>query len=226
MSSQRASRRRYDATGRRAQAKANRERILRVATRLFCAQGYAATSIAQIAEEAGVSTPTVFAAGKSKVNLLKEAIDIAIVGDTRAAPLAERPEMRHVHEAATAEEVLRRYAAVMADVAARAYPIYAVTAAAADSDSQIAALVKDLDRQRLTGSTYIATTVADRLGEADPGRLAYIRATIWTLNSPLFYGLLVHERGWSPEAYRDWMSVALISLTSPSAANRRTGRQA
>ncbi|MGN9913871.1 TetR/AcrR family transcriptional regulator [Phytohabitans sp. LJ34] len=208
--------RRYDASSRRAQAQATRERIVRVATRLFLAHGYAATSMGQIAAEAGVSTPTVFAAYRGKVNLLKQAIDTAIVGDTAAVALNDRPAMRDVHDAPTSTEALRRYAAVIVDVAARAYPIYAVAHAAADADPQIAALVADLDQQRLTGATHIATTVADRLGNTDPRHVAYLRDTIWTLNSPLLYGLLVHQRGWTVHAYRDWIATALIALTTPT----------
>jgi AcrR family transcriptional regulator len=209
-----ASRRPYDSSGRRAQAQANRERILRVAARLFRTHGYAATSMAQIAAEAGVSTPTVFAAYKTKVNLLKQAVDVAIAGDTEAIALNDRPAMQDVHKARTAAGVLRRYAAAVADVGQRAYPIYAVAYAAADADPQIAALVSDLDRQRLTGAEYIATTLADRLGDTDPDRLAYLRDTIWTLNSPLLYGHLVDQRGWSLDAYRDWIATALTAMTA------------
>jgi AcrR family transcriptional regulator len=204
-----ASRRRYDASGRRAQARANRERILRVATRLFGEHGYAGTSIAQVATEAGVSTPTVFAAFKSKVNLLTEAVDAAIADDTEDA-------RRRVHEAPTAAEALRRYAEVIAEVAHRAYAIYAVAHAAADADPQIAQFVADLDRQRLTGAGYIATAVAAKRGDADLSRVGYLRDTIWTLDSPLLYGLLVHQRGWPVEAYRDWVATALTALATPS----------
>ncbi len=212
-----ASRRRYDSSGRRAQSLANRERILRVATRLFEEHGYAVTSIAQVAEEAGVSTPTVFAAFRSKVNLLKESVDVAMAGDTEAIARGDRPAMRWVHEAPTAAEALRRYADAVAEVAHRAYPIYAVAHAAADADPQIADLVADLDRQRLTSAGYIATAVAAKRGDADLSRVGYLRDTIWTLNSPLLYGLLVHQRGWAVEAYRDWIATALTALAVPSA---------
>ena len=59
--------------------------------------------------------------------------------------------------------------------------------AAADADAQIAELVADLDRQRRTGAAALASTVAERLGTDDPDRIAYIRDTIWTLDSPLVY---------------------------------------
>ena len=70
-------------------------------------------------------------------------------------------------------------------------PIYAVVYAAADADPQIAALVELFDAQRLAGATQLAATVLHRLGEDDPQRLAEIRDTIWTFNSPLLYQLLV-----------------------------------
>lgn len=206
--------RRYDSTGRKAQAQANRERILRVAQRLFAEHGYTATSMSEIAAEAGVSTPTVFAAFKSKANLLKEAVDVAIVGDTLPIALADRPAMQDVRNARTLEELFTRYAAVAADVASRAYAMYAVAHAAADTDPQIAELVADLDRQRLTGAGFLAAAVSERLGVDDPERLAYIRDTIWTLNSPQLYGMLVDQRGWPVEAYRDWIATALITLVT------------
>lgn len=211
-----ASRRRYDSSGRRAQAQANRERILRVATRLFLAHGYAATSIAQVAAEAGVSTPTVFAAFKSKVNLLKEAVDVAIAGDTEPIAVKDRPASRWVQDAPTAAEAIRRYADMVAEIGERAYPIYAVAHSAADADPQIAALVADLDRQRLTGASYIAAQIAERQGETGEARVAYLRDTIWTLNCPLLYGLLVQQRGWTVAQYREWVLTALAALAGES----------
>jgi AcrR family transcriptional regulator len=207
-------RRRYDATGRRAQAQRSRERVLREASRLFIEQGFAATTVAQIAAAAGVSPPTVFARFGSKVNLLKEAIDIAIVGDVEPIPLADRPSLQRVHQGRTARAVLERFADVCAEVGTRAFPIFAVAYAAADADAQVAALVAELDRQRLTGAAAIAATVADRLGVTDPQRVDDLRDTIWVLNSPLQYRLLVQQRGWPIERYRDWIATALVALTA------------
>jgi AcrR family transcriptional regulator len=206
-------RRRYDGSGRRAQAQATRERILAAARRLFLTHGFAATSIATIAAAAGVSAPTVFAAFKSKTNLLKEVLDTSLVGDAEAVALAERPAMHHVHAGTTATEVLARFADLIADAAPRVYEVYAVAHRAADTDPEVAAILRTLDQQRLTGAGYLAATVCQRLGTDDPRRLAHVRDTIWTLNSPLLYGLLVHERGWPVEQYRDWIARALVALT-------------
>jgi len=203
-------RRPYNAEGRRAQARATRERILETARALFIAQGYAGTSIAQVAAEAGVSAPTVFAGFTSKVNLLKEATETTLVGDAEPVPLHDRPQMRHVHEGRTAEEVLVRLAALIAERAPHVHPIYAVVSAAADADPEIAALARTLDEQRLAGATRLAGIVVEKGG--DPGRRDEVRDTIWTLNSPLLYGLLVTQRGWSVERYGAWVRRALTAL--------------
>jgi AcrR family transcriptional regulator len=202
-------RRRYDARSRQHQARETRDRVLTVARRLFVEQGYAATSIARIAAEAGVSAPTVFAGFKSKVNLLKEAVDTAIAGDTDDRPLRERPVLRRVHEARTFDEVVERLADAFAEVAPRAYPIYAVVHGAADGDRQIAALLRELDRQRLTGAELLAGTVADRRGGGD---VAAIRDALWVMMSPLQYGMIVHDRGRPVGWYRDWMARMLRTL--------------
>ncbi len=212
MAAQEQGRRRYNVEGRRAQARATRQRILDTARALFIARGYTATSIAQIAAEAGVSTPTVFSGFTSKVNLLKEAAETTLVGDADPVPLHERPQMRHVHDGATADEVLLRLAALIADRAPHVHPIYAVVHAAADADPEIAALARRLDEQRLAGAAMLATTVLRRLDVDDPERHAEVRDTIWTLNSPLLYGLLVTQRHWTAEQYRSWIARALTAL--------------
>jgi AcrR family transcriptional regulator len=202
-------RRRYDARSRQIQARETRDRVLAVARRLFVEHGYAGTSIARIAQEAGVSTPTVFAGFRSKVNLLKEAVDTAIAGDTDDRPLRERPVLRRIHEAATFAEVVQRMADAFTEVAGRAYPIYAVLHGAADSDPQLAALLRELDRQRLAGAGLLAATIADRLGHGD---VEEIRDALYVLQSPLQYGMIVRDLGRPPGWYRDWVARQLHAL--------------
>jgi AcrR family transcriptional regulator len=197
------------------QAQQNRDRVLAVASRLFIAQGYAATSINQIAAEAGLSVRTVFAGFTSKINLLKHVLDTAIVGDSGQVPLHQRPSMRAVHDADTAEDAYQRLADTYVEVTERAYGIYAVVHGAADADPDIAELERQLDAQRLTGMGHLATTFADRLAVTDPAAIAHIRDTLWTLGSPLQYRLLVEQRGWTTRQYRDWIARALAALVPP-----------
>ena len=203
--------RRYDARSRQNQARESRDRVLAVARRLFAEHGYAATSIARIAAEAGVSAPTVFAGFRSKVNLLKEAVDTAIAGDTEDRPLRERPVLQRVHEGRTFDEVAERLADAFAEVAARSSAIYAAVHGAADGDPQIAALLKELDRQRLTGAGLLAATIADRLGRGEDA-VPEIRDRLWVLMSPLQYLMIVRDLGRPVAWYRDWVARQLRTL--------------
>jgi len=81
----------YQSTLRGAQAQSTREAVIAAAGRLFSEQGYAATSIDDIAAAAGVSRATVFTSVGGKPKLLKTALDVAIVGDDEPVPLPERP---------------------------------------------------------------------------------------------------------------------------------------
>jgi AcrR family transcriptional regulator len=199
----------YDSSSRRAQALANRARILEAARALFITNGFAATSVTAIAAAAGVSAPTVFSAFGSKVNLLKEAAETTIVGDVEAVPMAERPEMRHVHAAPTADELLDRLCDLLASRAAAVQPIFAVMYGARDGYPEIAELIDLLDEQRLSGATGLARTLAARLGTDDGDRIAELRDCIWATMSPTWYESFVVKRGWSLEHYRAWVRAAL-----------------
>jgi len=207
-------RRRYDSSGRRAQADAARERILDAARTLFLQHGFAGTSVAAIAAAAGVSAPTVFSGFGSKVALLQRCVETALVGDDEPVPLHERPGMQHVHAGATAEEVVSRLATLIATTGHEVSPIAAVMYAAADADPAIAELADTLDGHRLTGATRIATTLLERLGTVDPDRLAHVRDSVWTFTSPQLWTLLVTQRGWSPERYGEWVRTALLALVA------------
>ena len=65
--------------------------ICSAAHRLFSTKGYLATSIDEIAAEAGVARPTVFAAVGPKPMILKAVVDQAMAGDDTPVPLVERP---------------------------------------------------------------------------------------------------------------------------------------
>jgi AcrR family transcriptional regulator len=212
-------RRQYDSSARKAQAEQSRARILEAASSLFIAQGYARTSIGQIATAAGVSAPTVFANFQTKHNLLKQAVDTAIAGDAEAVPLAARPVMRRVLEAPTFQDFVDRLADAFAEVAERAGPIAAVAYAAADADPEIARLTATLDDQRLTGATRLAAAAATHLNATDPPAVARLCDTIWTLNSFQQWHLLTRQRGWTSEAYRQWMVVALTALCAHAATS-------
>ena len=65
----------YDSPKRRAQADETRRAIADAARRLFLARGWAATRVRDVAKEAGVSEPTVFAVYGNKAGLAMGLLD-------------------------------------------------------------------------------------------------------------------------------------------------------
>src|SRR6185295_11713027 len=107
----------YNAPRRSAQAAATRTAIVAAAERLFARNGYAATTIAAIAEDAGVTPKSVYALA-DKAGLLLLAVELGELGEHGArgtgAPgdvvdglLRRYPVQRAFEEAAAAEPALR-----------------------------------------------------------------------------------------------------------------------
>src|ERR671937_2719513 len=90
--------RRYESPRRRAQAAATRREILEAAQRLFERQGYAATTMAAIAAEAGVALKTVYVAFETKSGLLRALWHLRLRGDEEDVPVGERAWYRAVLE--------------------------------------------------------------------------------------------------------------------------------
>ena len=72
--------RRYRSPRRAEQAAATRARIVDAARHLVVEQGYAATTVSQVAARAGVAVDTVYAAVGRKPELLRQVLETAISG--------------------------------------------------------------------------------------------------------------------------------------------------
>ncbi len=202
--------RRYDATRRQAQARQNQHRVIAAAALLFAERGYTGTSLAEVAAEAGVAVQTLYAAFGTKVNLLKHAIDVSLVGDHLAVPMIEREDVQRIIAEPDPRQVLAMYAAHVRQVAERAAGLMLAAWADAHSDPAVAELVAELDAQRMRGMTAAASSIAAKAIEA--GCLADgiteedIRDALWAFNSPQLYGLLLRDRGWSPDQFQAWLA--------------------
>src|SRR3954453_23013384 len=86
----------YRSPRRREQARLTRQHILEAAQELFSATGYATTTIAQIADEAGVAVQTVYAVFGTKRAILVAILETRVVGADDDAALSEREEWQVV----------------------------------------------------------------------------------------------------------------------------------
>jgi AcrR family transcriptional regulator len=194
----------YNSPRRREQAAATRREILEAAQGLFERQGYAATTMAAIAAEAGVAVKTVYVAFETKSGVLRALWNMLLRGDEGDAPIAERRWYREVLEESDAERQLRLNARNSRAAKLRIAPVLEVIASAAPVDSDIAALWQRIQTDYHANQRVIVESLDEK--KALRPRLDVDRATdiLWALNHPHLWQLLVGQRGWTPEQYEQW----------------------
>ena len=218
--------RRYHSPRRRAQAAATRKEILEAAQRLFEQQGYAATTMAAIAAEAGVALKTVYVAFETKSGVLRALWNLLLRGDEGDAPVAERDWYREALEEPDAERQLRRNARNSRVVKLRIGAVIEVIHAAAPTEPELEALWKRIETEFHDNQRTIAESLAEKQA-LKPG-LDVERAAdiLWTLNHPDLWQLLVGRRGWTPDEYEQWCADVACSQLLKQRAHARRRRSA
>ncbi|SRR5713226_7794013 len=215
--------RRYQSTLRGAQAQSTREVIINAATRLFVEQGYATTSIEEIAEAAGVSRATVFTSVGGKPTLLKAALDVAIVGDDEPVALPDRPRSLAIRAEPDPRRYLTLYCELVTEMGNRLAGIYEAVRGAAGADPDARQLWESHLAQRRQGAANVVSDVLRKGGRLRRGVDQKAAADIvWLLNDPGLYHLLVHVRGWAPDHYRGWLAETMTRQLLPD--QDRAGR--
>ena len=202
------SKRPYDSPRRQAQAEATRRDILGAAQRLFEANGYAATTMADIATEASVALKTVYLAFQTKSGLLRALWNLLLRGDETDRPVAERQWYLDVLEEQDPERQLRLNAHNSATGKQRIAAILEVIRSAAAADPDVAALWQRIQNDYHANQRAVIESLNDK--HALPPGLEIDRATdiLWTLNHPNTWQLLVSQRGWTPEQYEQWVAAS------------------
>ena len=195
----------YSSDLRRRQAEQTRADVLNAAVKLFSGKGWAGTTLAAIAAEAGVAVETVYSGFGSKKNLLRQALDVSVVGDVRPVPLADRPEYTRMGEGPQAQRIragARLYRVTMERVAR----LWQAAREAAAADAEVADWCRELEKARREQHKDALRLM---LGERIDGRQLDL---IWALLSPEVYLKLADERGWTARAYEEWITRAVFAM--------------
>lgn len=199
----------YDSSRRQEQARLTRRRVVGAATDLFVERGYAATSMAAIAEAAGVAPQTVYAAFGTKATLLGEAVGVAMAGDDEPVAIFDRPEAQAVLAASSPAEAAAAFAAASSRLLARAGRLMHAADAAADTDRELDALRRNGHRMRLADMQRSAKAF-ERAGFLRPGLTAALAADIlWAMASPDAYRAFSVHRGWTTARYERWLAESI-----------------
>jgi len=185
------------------QTQATRRRIVDAAAELFVAEGYAATTLAQVARRAGVAVQTVYFHFGNKRTVLKEAVDVAAVGDDEPVALLERPWLERVRAEPDPRRVIELWLENSRTIMERVGPIMRVVRDAAATDPEMAAQWNTNAEQRATAFRMLAQLLDDR----DALRVPLDEATdiLCALLGLELHAMLV-DRGWTSERWQRWVS--------------------
>ena len=201
----------YDSTNRQRQAADTRRRIFEAAEELFTHDGYVTTTIAAIAEHAGVAVQTVYAATKSKRDILKGILDLAISGEAEQVPIQASSRWKEIEAETDPRTTLRKLARLHREICVRQAPAFAIMADAAGSDPEIRTLMHDMADQRYHDHHRLAKTLHST-SDIRPGLTSRRSADIiWALANERTYLALVRDRRWPTQDYEDWLADQLIA---------------
>lgn len=207
----------YDNSRRSDAARQTRRSVVAAARDIFIELGYPATTLAAIAERAGVSVQTVYAQFGNKITVLKDVIDYSVAGDDEPAPVADREWVQQILAEPDPRTKLALHARGVTAIMQRSYRLDWVLRTAAPVDTDADALWRKAAGQRRTGMERLASHLYER-GDLRPD-LTVTQATdrTATLIDPEFYRLTVGETQWTPEQYENWLTELLIASLLPSA---------
>jgi AcrR family transcriptional regulator len=190
---------------RQVSAAATRQEILLAARRLFAERGFARTSVAEIAEEAGVSIPTIYASVGQK-----QAIVIALVGFIELEIGAD--EARALVSTGTDPiELLALSAHLNRVLQQRFGDIMEALRSAASVEPAVATAVANGRRMHRIGSTRLADRLVElgalRQGVA-VGEAADVIALLTDVEN---YSTLVGMYGWTFDRAEAWITETLCA---------------
>jgi AcrR family transcriptional regulator len=207
--------RRYDSTRRQAQAEETRREIVDAARGLFMERGYAGTTMAAIASEAGVAAETVYAAFGNKRAILARVVGVLVVGDHERVPLGDRPGVLAIIQEHDQRKQIRMFARQMREIHERVGPIWRIMRAAEQEDPDIATLVQEGLKGRLGGMSQFVVGLHSNGPLREGVTMSGAGETVWAIGSPEVHRLLTVDRGWSAEKYEAWLADALVRLLLP-----------
>jgi AcrR family transcriptional regulator len=204
MSSPSSPRRAYDSPRRREQAEATRNAVIAAARELFEREGYAATSVAAIAQAAQVTPRTVYLGFETKAGLLRAVWNRALRGERDDAPVAAHRWFREVLNEPNPERTLRLNARNSRRFKERSTTLLQVVRDAAPVEPAIAELWQRIQVEYHANQLAVVRSLGPGalrrgLGER---RAADI---LWSLNHPNTWIQLSVLRGWTPAQYERWV---------------------
>lgn len=189
--------------------------IVEAAAQLFLERGYHATSIGQIAAEAGVAVQTIYNSVGPKRDLLSRVLDFAAAGEHAPTPVPQ-----FMREQAEREldpvKIIQQLVEFWRGALPRTAPVFRVIREAAALDPEAAALDRDRAAQRLRNYQIAARLLERRGALRDRLTVDQAAAAIFAIGHPEIYRTLVIDGDWDERRWAQWARATLIATLTDS----------
>jgi AcrR family transcriptional regulator len=205
----------YSSRVRSEAAKTTRARILSAAKGLFTRNGIDKVTIDDIARKAGVASPTVYAAFKSKEGVLRALMEACLFGDRY------RDAQSLLHGVRDAVQSIGLTAHIARAIYDGESAEMGLLRGASAFTPALRKIERDFEKMRFDmQEERIKQLFAQGKARADL-TLAEARRVLWMYTSRDVYRMLVQESGWPSDRYQEWLSHTLVTaLVDPQKAPR------
>lgn len=197
--------RRYRSRLRSEAAEATRDGVLSAARSLFARRGIDKVTISEIAQKAGVSSPTIYALFKSKDGLLQAIMRASLFG---AQFQSAQSMMAGVEDAVQLVALTAKIARAIYESESAELGIMrgvsAFSPALRKIEAEFEKIRYDMQGERL--KRLFAQSKQKRDLDLDTAR-----RIMWMYTSRDVYRMLVVEGGWSGNRYETWLAATLVS---------------
>jgi AcrR family transcriptional regulator len=197
-------RRAYDSSARKAAAAETRRRVLQAAGTQFAKRGFEQVTVAELATEAGVAVPTIFALFRSKAGVLKALMREALFGG-RYETLVEKALASN-----DPRERIRMAASITRTVYDSEKAETSLIRGAAVLSRELKAIEREGERQRFERQEPTIALLFRKRQFARGLDVERARDIFWALTGRDLYRMLVLDRGWSSDDYEKWLADLLV----------------
>jgi AcrR family transcriptional regulator len=201
---------RYHSPRRAAAAAATRAAILEAGRRLFVGQGYASTTVPEIARSSGVAVPTVYTSTGGKAEILAALLEPALADPSITETLAA------VAASTDAAEIIR----LAGDGVRRTHEQHWETITQLFPQSRSEPGTADLHSRTMDRYQSALGQVADRLIALDAVRAGLdkteVHDLVWFYFGAAAWPTLIRDRGWTFDRAQNWLSAQLTAALLPN----------
>jgi AcrR family transcriptional regulator len=190
---------------RKARAQATRQRIVESARQLFLEQGYAATTMPEVAASAGVAVQTVYFAFRTKGDLLQAVFAWVVLGPDCMPPHL-MPWWPTANDGYEIEDSIRRFIDGTFELLARAAPLVWTVL----GDESARAAYEHNEELRRVGYTHLVPVLVDKHPLRSGLTPTRARDLLLVLTGPQVFVQYTRDLGWTQTELGDWLTNAVL----------------